>query len=326
MSTLTHDSVVVTARARTGAGLGFALVSAASFGLSGALARGLMDAGWSAASAVAVRVLVGALVLLPAAVVTLRGRWSLLRQHAGRIAAFGLVAVAGCQLAYFNAVAHMQVGVALLIEYTSPVAVIAWLWFRRGERPLRTTVVGALVAGVGLVLVLDLLSGADVSPVGVAWALAAMVAVSYYWLVSADEDGALPGIVLATGGLLLGGVALLLAGLVGLLPWSVSTATVHYDGHAVDWWVPVLGLGLFTASLSYVSGIAGIRRLGARVASFVGLSEVLSALFWAWLLLGELPRPVQIVGGALIVAGVVLVKLGERDTSEQAGVSARPDA
>jgi len=161
MSTLTHDRPVA-ARVRTGAGLGFALVSAASFGLSGALARGLMDAGWSAASAVAVRVLVGALVLLPAAVVTLRGRWSLLRQHAGRIAAFGLVAVAGCQLAYFNAVAHMQVGVALLIEYTSPVAVIAWLWFRRGERPLRTTVAGALVAGVGLVLVLDLLSGADV--------------------------------------------------------------------------------------------------------------------------------------------------------------------
>jgi drug/metabolite transporter (DMT)-like permease len=53
---------------------------------------------------------------------------------------------------------------------------------------------------------------------------------------------------------------------------------------------------------------------------------VLSALFWAWLLLAELPRPVQMVGGALIVAGVVLVKMGERDTSEHAGVSARPDA
>jgi drug/metabolite transporter (DMT)-like permease len=321
---LTHDTIEA-ARVRTGAGLGFALVSAASFGLSGALARGLMDAGWSAASAVAVRVLVGALVLLPAAVVALRGRWWLLRQHAGRIASFGLVAVAGCQLAYFNAVAHMQVGVALLIEYTSPVAVIAWLWLRRGERPLRTTVVGALVAAVGLVLVLDLLSGAEVSLVGVLWALAAMVGVSYYWLVSADEDGDLPGIVLATGGLLLGGAVLLIAGLVGALPWSVSTTTVHYDGHAVAWWLPVLGLGLFTASISYVTGIAGIRRLGARVASFVGLSEVLSALFWAWLLLGELPRPVQIAGGTLIVVGVVLVKLGERDTGAQAPVSARPD-
>ncbi len=261
MSTLTHDAIERPA-VRTGAGLGFALVSAGSFGLSGALARGLMDAGWTAASAVAVRVLVGALVLLPFAAVTLRGRWSLLRHHAGRIAAFGLVAVAGCQLAYFNAVAHMQVGVALLIEYTSPVAVIAWLWLRRGERPLRTTVVGAVVAGAGLVLVLDLVSGADVSLVGVVWALLAMLGVSYYWLVSADEGGDLPGIVLATGGLLLGGAALLLAGLLGLLPWSVSSDTVHYDGMTMAWWLPVLGLGLFTASLSYVTGIAGIRLTG----------------------------------------------------------------
>ncbi len=311
MSTLTHDADRVAVR--TGPGLAFALVSAASFGLSGALARGLMDAGWSAASAVAVRVLVGALVLLPAAAVTLRGRWSLLKQHAGRIAAFGLVAVAGCQLAYFNAVAHLQVGVALLIEYTSPVAVIAWLWLRRGEKPQRTTVAGAVVAGVGLVLVLDLVSGAAVSAVGVVWALLAMLGVSYYWLVSADEDDALPGIVLATGGLLLGGAALLLAGLLGLLPWAVSTAAVHYSGWSVAWWLPVVSLGVFTASLSYVTGIAGIRRLGSRVASFVGLAEVLAALLWAWLLLGELPRPVQIVGGALIVAGVVLVKLGERE-------------
>ena len=322
MSTMTHDSTEKAA-VRTGAGLAFALVSAVSFGLSGALARGLMDAGWSAASAVAVRVLVGALVLLPAAVVTLRGRWSLLRQHAGRITAFGLVAVAGCQLAYFNAVAHMQVGVALLIEYTSPVAVIAWLWLRRGEKPQRTTVGGAVVAGVGLVLVLDLVSGADVSAVGVVWALLAMLGVSYYWLVSADEDDALPGIVLATGGLVLGGAALLLAGLLGLLPWAVSTATVHYSGWSVAWWLPVVSLGLFTASLSYVTGIAGIRRLGSRVASFVGLSEVLAALLWAWLLLGELPRPVQIVGGALIVAGVVLVKLGEREVKQDAA-SERP--
>ena len=45
MTTMTHDTT------RT-AGLGFAMVSAASFGLSGSLARGLMDAGWSAAAAV----------------------------------------------------------------------------------------------------------------------------------------------------------------------------------------------------------------------------------------------------------------------------------
>jgi drug/metabolite transporter (DMT)-like permease len=67
-----------------------------------------------------------------------------------------------------------------------------------------------------------------------------------------------------------------------------------------------------TAALAYVSGIAASRLLGARLASFVALSEVLAALVFAWLLLDQLPGPVQAVGGALVVTGVVLVKAGER--------------
>jgi len=48
----------------------------------------------------------------------------------------------------------------------------------------------------------------------------------------------------------------------------------------------------------------------------VALLEVLFALLFAWLFLGELPVAVQFVGGALILVGVVLVKLGERGTSQ----------
>ena len=64
-------------------------------------------------------------------------------------------------------------------------------------------------------------------------------------------------------------------------------------------------LGVVTAALAYVTGIAATRRLGARLASFVALSEVLAALVFAWLLLGEVPRGVQLLGGVLVVAGVV---------------------
>ena len=50
----------------------------------------------------------------------------------------------------------MQVGPALLIEYTAPAAVVVWLWLRHGQRPGRLTLAGAALAAVGLVLVLDL--------------------------------------------------------------------------------------------------------------------------------------------------------------------------
>jgi drug/metabolite transporter (DMT)-like permease len=66
-----------------------------------------------------------------------------------------------------------------------------------------------------------------------------------------------------------------------------------------------------TAGLAYVLSIAGSRRLGSRLGSFVGLSEAVFGVVFAWLLLSETPRPVQLLGGALILLGVVGVKLGE---------------
>ena len=305
---MTHDST------RT-AGLGFAMASAASFGLSGSLARGLMDVGWSSAAAVSVRILLAAVVLAPLAAMQLRGRWDLLRRNLPLVGVYGLLAVAGCQLAFFNAVERMPVGVALLIEYMSPVAVIGWLWLTRGQRPGPRTVAGALLAIAGLVLVLDLVSGTDVDGVGIIWAFGAMVGVTAYFLISAREDDGLPPVVLAAAGLTVGGATLLALGVVGVLPFAATTVAVDFGGVTVAWWLPVLGLGVVTAALAYVTGIAATRRLGSRLASFVALTEVLAALGFAWILLGQAPRPVQLLGGALVLLGVVIVKSGERSAS-----------
>ena len=92
---------------------------------------------------------------------------------------------------------------------------------------------------------------------------------------------------------------------------TASTDDAVYRGASVPWWLPVLALGVVTAALAYVAGILAARGLGARMASFAALLEVLFAVVFAWLLLGQLPRSVQLVGGVFVLAGVVLVKLGE---------------
>jgi drug/metabolite transporter (DMT)-like permease len=70
-------------------------------------------------------------------------------------------------------------------------------------------------------------------------------------------------------------------------------------------------LAVVAAAAAYLLGAIGARRLGSTVASFVGLTEVLFAVLLAWLLLGELPTPVQLTGGVLILAGVGAVRVGE---------------
>ena len=293
-------------------GLLLALASAAAFGTSGVFATALLDAGWSAAAAVTVRVGLAALVLTVPAVLQLRGRWHLLRSNVGSVLAFGLLAVAGCQLAYFLAVGRLSVGVALLLEYSGVVLVVLWTWLRHGQRPSPVTATGVAVAVVGLVLVLDVVRGAQIDPLGVVWGLLAAVGLASYFVISARSDGALPPLVSAWGGLGVGAVALGLAAAVGLVPWRTSAADVELAGAQVTWLVPVLGLALVAAAFAYATGVAAIRRLGSRLSSFVGLTEVLFAVLFAALLLGQEPGPVQLLGGVVVLAGIVLVRAGER--------------
>ena len=63
--------------------------------------------------------------------------------------------------------------------------------------------------------------------------------------------------------------------------------------------------------IAYVAGIAAARRLGAKLASFIGMAEVFFAVLYAWLLLGQLPSPLEFAGGAFMLAGVVLVRVDE---------------
>jgi drug/metabolite transporter (DMT)-like permease len=86
---------------------------------------------------------------------------------------------------------------------------------------------------------------------------------------------------------------------------------VTFAGYTTSWLVPLLGVAIVASVVSYVSGIGAARILGARLSSFVGLTEVMFAVLIAWLVLDELPAAVQLAGGALIVAGVALVRLDE---------------
>src|SRR5918997_1000260 len=116
------------------------------------------------------------------ALIALRGRWHVARRAAGTVGLFGLLAVAGAQVAFFNAVRYLPVGVALLIEYSGIVLVVLWMWLAHGQRPRRLTVAGAVAALLGLVLVLDLTGTGSIDPVGVLWALGAAVGLATYFV------------------------------------------------------------------------------------------------------------------------------------------------
>lgn len=314
-------------------GLSFAVGSALAFGMSGPLGKSLITAGWSPTAAVTARLAGGALLMALFAT-AVRPSWLReVRAHARTVLAYGLVPIAGAQLFYFNAVAHLPVGVALLLEYTAPVLVVGWLWAVTRRRPSTLTLAGAAIAVAGIMLVLGVvdsrgLATTDFDLVGVAWGLAAAVCAACYFLLSdrvgaARPDGAvgLHPISLAAGGLAVGSATTALIGICGVLPWTFTANDTVVAGWTTSWVVPVLALGLVPTAIAYTLGIVGIARLRPRFASLVGLSEVMFAVLAAWLLLGEAVTPTQAVGGAVVLAGLALARLGDRSdkAAEAAG-------
>jgi drug/metabolite transporter (DMT)-like permease len=297
-------------------GLALGLLSAASFGTSGTFARALTGSGWTPGAAVAVRVGVAAVLLAVPAALALRGRRSTLYRSLPAVAMFGVLGVAAAQVGFFYAVQTLPVGIALLLEYSGVILVVLWMWAVHGERPRRLTVAGGTVAVAGLILVLDLTGDRHLDGVGVFWGLMAAVGLAGYYVLSARTDPQLPSVAMAAGGMGFGAIILLLLGLVGVLPMRAGTADVSFAGHTTSWLVPVVGLFLVAGLVSYLSGIGAARLLGAPLASFLGLTEVVFAVLFAWLALDELPTVLQGVGGVLVVTGVAVVRIDDRRRAE----------
>ncbi|PWR08350.1 EamA family transporter [Micromonospora acroterricola] len=312
-------------QSRPTAGAALALLSAVTFATSGTFARSLIEAGWSAEAAVVARVGVAALVLAIPALLSLRGRWHVLRQNVTAIGMFGLLGVSLAQVCFFNAVRYLPVGVALLLEYLGIILVVGWMWLRHGQRPRRLTAAGSAAALAGLVFVLDLTGTASFDPVGVLWGLGAAFGLAGYFVLAGRVDPRLPSVAMASGGMAVGAAVLLVIGLTGLLPLNATFGEVTFAGQRTSWLLPIVGLSLVAAVIAYLAGIAGNRILGPRLSSFVGLTEVLFAVLIAWLFLDELPTAWQLFGGALIIAGVALVRLDEmRGSPPPAPVSPEP--
>ena len=302
---------------RSTPGLAIALTSGLAFGLAGPFAASLLATGWSPLAVVLGRLGGAALLLLVPLVTVMARGW---RPRAGQlrpVLVYGLVPLAGAQVCYFSAVGHLSVGVALLIEYTAPVLLLGWTWLRGGTRPRPATFLGAALAVAGLALVLDVGRGASVDLVGVAWGLGAAVCLAAYFRLSADAGGGPdgpggpPALVLTAGGALVGSALVVLVGVTGLLPLTATTAPIDLAGWTAPWWVAVVFVAAFSTALAYLTGIAAVGRLGSRLASFVGLSEVLFAVLGAWWLVAQRPTGTQVAGGVLIIGAIVLIRWAE---------------
>ena len=305
-------------RSSTTLGLIIAVIAALTFGMSGAFIKPVLEAGWSPAAAVTVRALIGGIVLLPVALVLIRGRWNALWRGRWRVLGMALIGVAATQLAYFVAVERIPVGTAILIEYMAPLLLVAVAWVMTRRIPKLVVLIGSVISLAGLVLVVAPGGGGSLDPIGLLFAAMSTVGCAVYYVIAARPSDGLPSVALATAGLVIGGLALGLVGLVGIVPFEAPLVEVEVLGTSAPWWVPLLIVGVVATGIAYAANITSAEMLGSRLASFAGLLEVVAAALYAWILLGENLTVPQLIGGVLILIGIAFVRSEKTDAPLEA--------
>ena len=289
-------------------GLIFAVISAICFGFSGPLAKAFIDAGMSPLQAVWIRLGGSAVVLFaltaainPHALVVPRSRWPF-------VIAYSAVGFAAVQALYYATVSRLAVGVAILLEYLSPVLVVAWVRLIRRVHLARTAMVGAVLALVGLACVVEVWQGLRIDGLGLLLGLGTAASAAVYFLLSQNAGDGLHPLGSLSWGTLGATLVLLPLARPWHLPWHVLTGDLSLGARMLPAALAASWLVLIATVAAYAASVAALRRLTAAIGATVASLEVIATVLIAWGLLGETLGPAQLTGGVIVLVGALLAQ------------------
>lgn len=302
------------ARIDSGTGLGLLAVvgAAACWGIAAAVAKDLFASGVEALELAQARSYIGAVAfaLLPGAGAPLRSADGAGGRGEGeRVPWRAILPLIGLGLSipalngvYYLAIQRLDVAVALVLEYSAPVLVVAFTALRSRTFP-RPVMLGTLAAAiVGVVFVAELPAGdiGDLDAVGLLFGFAAAIAFSAYTLLN-ETAGARFGTI----------PSLARAFAVAAAVWLVYQVPRGFPDALVapENIVGVLFVGIGGTLIPFLLFIWGVGKVKSEKAAIAATIEPPLAGVIAWMWLGERLSAMQVGGGLLILAAVAALQL-----------------
>jgi drug/metabolite transporter (DMT)-like permease len=294
---------------------GYALVISGSalFVLNAGVSRVIQSAGVGSMLLTSVRCTGTALVLL-AVVALRRERMSVPRtwRDLAVVLGFGVTGVALVQYFYFVAIDRLPVGIALLLEFTAPVLVALFARFVYGERVRSRMWLGIACSLGGLALVAEVWDGLTLDAIGVLAGFAAALSLAAYFLIGEHSVSVDPPLHVLTKAFIVAAVLwnvlapvteLSHAGLGSSRSLGGELAEVHAPLWALVCWLVVLG-----TVVPFFTELSALRHLMATDVVLIGMLEPVGATVLGWLWFNESLTAPQIVGIAVVLAGIALAQ------------------
>jgi drug/metabolite transporter (DMT)-like permease len=282
--------------------LGYALAATAAtlWALNGSLSRFLLDDHMPPARLAELRSIGTFVAIMGAVALTKPSLLRIDQRDLPRFALFGIVGLAGVAAFYFGAIARLQIGVALTIQYLGPVVLLVWLKLvhRRG---LPGNLWGAAAVSVlGCFFVVGAYHPGSLDGIGVLEAFGSTATFALY-LFSSEKLGQRyePATTLAWG-----------FGLSSLFwvitqpPWTFPTHILSHGNNLAYATYMVIGGTL----IPFACMIAATRHLPAARAGVVATLEPVLGALLAWPIHDQRLSPLQIGGGLVVIAAIVWVQ------------------
>ena len=274
-------------------GVGFALLSAASFGVMPVLTKVVYEDGVGPFGVLSVRFTLAAVVLLGLA--RLRGEALPRGRALVALLLLGGVGYVVESLCYFFALERISASLTALLLYFYPAVVVllSALLLRRWPHPVALGCV--VVATLGTVLTVGPVGGGQT--VGVLLGLAAALSYSLYIVLSSRVPGTTGPF--ATAAVVMGGA--------GVVYDVLALSTGAPLPRSAVAWTALAGVALFGSVVAVTAFFAALSRLGPGDTAVVSTAEPVVSVAVAALVLGERLGPVQAAGGVLVLLAVVVL-------------------
>ena len=296
----------------------FSLLGALLFGANGSITKVITATDLTALQLTQFRVVGCCLIAGVVLFFVDRSAFRISRRQLLVMAILGVVGVAVLQASYAAALQLLPVGIALLFEYTAVlfVALIAFLFFREKVKARLWVAIGLVLAGLAVVAQIW---ASSLNGLGILLALLASASLTAYFIIGDRQVSATSPLAVCFWTMLFASIFWsFFSGWWEITP-SILATPVSLTGNlaaiVLPLWVPLVVNIVFGTFLSFLLSFLALKHLSATAAGITASSEVIFAFAVAFLWLGEGLTPVQLIGAAIVLVGIILAQTARASKS-----------
>jgi len=294
----------------------YVLAAGTFWGISTVVPKSLFALGIPPAQLAFIRLALSALILLFVFVCSNRSRLIISLREIPSFAILGCLGMATNQFTYYFTISKIHISLALIINYFCVVWITLYAFRFQKEPVSKQNIFSLIVALLGCYLAVggyrvDLLR---LNGVGVLSGLACSFFSAFYVLYGEKvlkRHDPWTVIFYSFG---FGAIA------IGFFTSPVQIVT---GGYSLKMWMAFFFIAIFQTLIPFGFYLSGIDRIRATRASITSAWEIIAGTLSAYVVLGEMLNPLQIMGGVAVVAAIIVLQIEKERTAPSSSFSIR---